>query len=118
MRLAIMFLLLIPILSLSAEIITPVEIWRAGGEDDEDVFFGVIMAAQLAPNGDLWLLDMQLSTLHHYSIEGELIESLMIEGDGPGEVREPTRMFFRVSPKSKWTSTVAPAMELSSISRI
>ncbi len=99
MRLAVMFLLLIPTLALSAEIITPVEIWRAGGQDDEDVFFGVITAAQLAPDGDLWLLDMQLSTLYQYSIEGELIESLVVEGDGPGEVREPTRMFF--TPEEK-----------------
>ena len=98
MRLGIMFLLLIPVLSLSAEIITPVEMWRAGGEDD-DVFFGVIMAAHLAPNGDLWLLDMQLSTLYQYSIDGELMESLMVEGDGPGEVREPTKMFF--TPEGK-----------------
>jgi len=99
MRLVIVFLLLIPTLSLSAEIITPVEMWRAGGDDDENVFFGVIMSAQLAPNGDLWLLDMQLSTLYQYSIEGEFIESLMVEGDGPGEVREPARMFF--TPEGK-----------------
>ncbi|MFO7610158.1 MAG: hypothetical protein R6X35_13395 [Candidatus Krumholzibacteriia bacterium] len=68
--------------------------WRAGGESDE-VFFGNVGAVQADPQGNVLLLDSQLSEVHVYSPAGEHVATLGREGDGPGEVRRPGDMFVR-----------------------
>ncbi|MBE0564905.1 MAG: hypothetical protein IH621_03040 [Krumholzibacteria bacterium] len=70
------------------------EAWRAGGENDE-VFFGNVGAVQTDPEGNVLLLDAQLSEVHVYSRTGEHLSTLGREGDGPGEVRRPGDMFVR-----------------------
>ncbi len=65
-----------------------VERWRAGGEDDV-VFFGVIRDAAPGPDGQVYLLDGQLSEVQVYDADGKHLGTLGREGDGPGEFRRP-----------------------------
>ncbi len=69
------------------------ELWRAGGEED-DQFFGVVSSAVADDAGNVYLLDMQLAEVQVYSPEGEWLKNLSREGDGPGEVRRPRRLLF------------------------
>lgn len=64
------------------------EVWRAGGEDD-DVVFGMITSVVEGPQGEVVLLDGQLSLAHVYDRDGNHLRTLFGEGDGPGEVRGP-----------------------------
>ncbi len=68
--------------------------WRAGGMDDTDNLFGVIVQALADEDGNLYLLDSQLSEVAVLSPEGERIATLSREGDGPGESRRPNDMIF------------------------
>jgi len=68
------------------------EQWRVGGEDD-DIFFGTVSGAVSADNGNLYVLDGQLSQIQAYSPDGEWLMTLSGEGDGPGEVRNPGGIF-------------------------
>jgi len=70
------------------------EIWRAGGEDDEDVLFGLITQARVADDGSIYLLDLQLSQVHVFSPDGEYLTALSQEGEGPGEVTRPRDFLF------------------------
>ena len=69
-------------------------LWEAGGEDDEDVIFGLITQILEDDEGQLYLLDRQLSQVHVFSPEGEFLRALSREGDGPGEARSPNDMYF------------------------
>ena len=64
------------------------EIWSAGGEDD-DVLFGLITRVRADAEGNLYVLDGQLSQAHVYDRDGNRLRSLFGEGDGPGEIRGP-----------------------------
>jgi hypothetical protein len=68
------------------------EQWRLGG-DDEDLFFGTIARTHLGPDGNLYILDGQLSQVHVISPDGEHLRTVSKEGDGPGEVRNPGDFF-------------------------
>lgn len=70
------------------------ELWRIGGEDDEDNIFGVVNRALVDDNNNIYLLDAQLSQISVYSPDGELMKILGKEGDGPGEFRGPVDMCF------------------------
>jgi len=70
------------------------ELWRIGGEDDEDNIFGVVNRALVDEDNNIYLLDAQLSQISVYSPDGELIKILGKEGDGPGEFRGPVDMCF------------------------
>ena len=72
--------------------VSPVEQWRIGG-DDEDLFFGTIARTQVGPDGNLYILDGQLSQVLVISPDGEHLDTLSKEGDGPGEVRRPGDFF-------------------------
>ena len=69
-----------------------VELWRAGGEDDE-IFFGNISAVRSDEEGKIYLLDSQLSEVHVYSPEGEHLRVLGREGEGPGEFQGSNDIF-------------------------
>ena len=69
-----------------------VEQWRLGG-DDEDLFFGTIARIHQGPDGKIYILDGQLSQVQVISPDGEYLNSLSKEGDGPGEVRRPGDFF-------------------------
>ena len=71
------------------------ELWRLGGDtDDEDEFFGVIVRITSDSQGNIFLLDSQLSEVKIYTPEGEYLNSIGREGEGPGEFRRPSDMFF------------------------
>jgi hypothetical protein len=70
------------------------ELWQVGGEDDEETVFGIITKVLIDDENNIYLLDAQLSEISVFSPEGERINTLGREGDGPGEFRGPTDMCF------------------------
>jgi hypothetical protein len=69
------------------------EVWRHGGEDDED-FFGMISQCVIGDDGTIYLLDTRMSEVPVYSPDGERLTTLSREGDGPGETRIPANLLF------------------------
>ncbi len=69
------------------------EAWRTGGEDD-DIIIGAVMRVLADADGEVYVLDGQLSQVQVYSPAGEHLRTLSREGEGPGEVRRPMDMFF------------------------
>lgn len=69
------------------------EAWSAGGEDGED-FFGLISKVLIDEDGTVYLLDTRLSEVPVYSPDGERLDTLSREGEGPGETRMPTNLVF------------------------
>jgi hypothetical protein len=77
------------------ETITPKELWRLGGEDEEqDVIFGLIGDALVDDQDNTYLLDTILSTIHKVAPDGTILTSIGREGDGPGELRNSRTMTF------------------------
>jgi hypothetical protein len=71
------------------------ELWQIGGDtDDEDEFFGVIARITTDKEGNVYLLDSQLSEVKVFSADGEYLRTIGREGEGPGEFRSPQDMFF------------------------
>lgn len=64
------------------------ELWRLGGEDG-DYIFGVMIDASCDTEGNVYLLDHQLSHVTMVSPDGEILRDLGREGEGPGECRMP-----------------------------
>jgi hypothetical protein len=69
------------------------EVWRHGGEDDEE-FFGMISQCVVGDDGTIYLLDTLTSEVPVYSPDGERLETLSRAGDGPGETRTPSGLLF------------------------
>jgi hypothetical protein len=69
------------------------ELWRAGG-DDESVLFGRIADVKRHADGTVYVLDNQLCRIVVFSQDGEHLRDLSREGDGPGELRQPTGLVF------------------------
>lgn len=63
------------------------EIWRRGGEDDDEVLLGIVTSVLTDQDGNLYVLDAQLMEIKVFSPDGELTGTLGREGDGPGEFR-------------------------------
>ena len=70
------------------------ELWRRGGEDDEEVFFGTIAEFLHDDEGNIYLLDGQVSEIHIFDTEGELLETIGRQGEGPGEFQNGGDMFW------------------------
>jgi hypothetical protein len=71
------------------------ELWRIGGDtDNDDEFFGVIGRVIADKDGNVYLLDNQLSEVKVFSPDGEYLRTIGREGEGPGEFRRPQDMFF------------------------
>jgi hypothetical protein len=69
------------------------EEWRIGGEDDEEIF-GVITSIIADKKGNFYMLDSQLNEVKIYSSDGEFMDSIGREGEGPGEFRNPSNIFL------------------------
>jgi hypothetical protein len=79
----------------SPKIVELKEMWRIGGDtDNDDELFGVIVHLLTDGRGNVYVLDKQLAQVKIFSKEGEFIRDIGREGDGPGEFREPSCMFF------------------------
>lgn len=70
------------------------EVWRIGGEDDEDILLGVTQRGVMDSQGNVFLLDSQLSQVLVISPDGELVTTLGREGEGPGEMNRPADLFL------------------------
>lgn len=68
------------------ETVTLEELWRAGGEGDSDVFFGLVTRVVAGEDGTVYLLDPQRHLAHVYDPDGRARPTIFREGDGPGEV--------------------------------
>lgn len=75
------------------EVVRLEEMWRAGGEDG-DVIFGHVFRATADADGNVYLVDTQLSEVPVFAPDGELIKTLSREGEGPGETRAPLDAIF------------------------
>lgn len=69
------------------------ELWRVGG-DEEEIFFGVIAEMLHDESGNIYLLDSQLSEILIFTSDGEYLQSIGREGEGPGEFRNGIDMFW------------------------
>ncbi len=70
------------------------ELWRIGGWEDEETLLGIINKVLIDDDNNIYLMDAQLSEIKVFSPEGDQINVIGKEGDGPGEFRGPTDMAF------------------------
>ncbi|MBP2681191.1 MAG: hypothetical protein H6Q78_1054 [Candidatus Krumholzibacteriota bacterium] len=70
------------------------ELWRAGGEGDDEVLFGVISQITTDSRGNVYILDSQLNQVMILSPNGEQIRAIGREGEGPGEFQRPSDLFL------------------------
>ncbi len=70
------------------------ELWRIGGEEDEDNLLGVIDRVLVDDDGTVYLLDIQLVEVQVFDTDGEYVRSLGKQGDGPGELRNVRDLLF------------------------
>ncbi len=80
--------------SSAAVVASPKELWRTGGEGDEDVLFGVIAQITSDDSGNVYVLDAQLNQVVVFSPEGEYVRVIGREGEGPGEFQRPSDLFL------------------------
>ena len=69
------------------------EIWRLGGDNEDDPLLGFVSAGDRDDQGNTYLVDRQLSQVLVIGPQGELVTTLGREGDGPGEMRQPHGIF-------------------------
>ncbi len=78
--------------------LSPQELWRAGG-DDEEIIFGVVSDVAIDAEGKLYALDSQLSSISVFDPDGNFLRTIGREGEGPGEFRRASQLF--VTPDGK-----------------
>ncbi len=76
------------------ETITLTEVWRIGGQDDEENLFGIINDVLVDDDNNLHLLDIQLVEVQIFTPSGEYVRSLGRRGSGPGELRSLSGALF------------------------
>jgi len=64
------------------------ELWRVGDEGS-GFLFGMISQVREDAEGNIYVMDAQLSDVHVFSPGGEHLRTLFREGEGPGEIRGP-----------------------------
>jgi 6-bladed beta-propeller len=79
--------------------LAPPELWRVGGDDDEDIIFGVLRDIAIDRTGNVYLLDVQLNQVMVFDREGAFLRTIGREGEGPGEFRRPSSFF--ITPEGK-----------------
>ncbi len=93
---AVRFALVLAILTFAAtavaqpgdlQIIALHELWEVGADDDDEVLFGVISSIDVDAEGNVYVLDSQLTEVTMFSADGEYIGLIGREGEGPGEFR-------------------------------
>lgn len=72
------------------------ERWRIDTEDPETPLMGYFGQTQVVVHdGRVYMLDRQLCHVLVYSDDGEYLDTIMREGEGPGEIRRPGVMLLR-----------------------
>lgn len=72
------------------------EQWRIDAEDPATPLMGYFGQSQIiVHDGRVYMLDGQLCHILVYNDNGEYITTIIREGEGPGEVRNPGAMFLR-----------------------
>ncbi|UCH83778.1 MAG: 6-bladed beta-propeller [Candidatus Latescibacterota bacterium] len=74
--------------------LSPKELWRVSGDEDDEFLFGVLSEITCDGDGNIYLLDSQLSVVMVFSEGGEYLRSIGREGEGPGEFRRATDLFM------------------------
>lgn len=69
------------------QILPAEELWRWGGDEEHDPLLGRVADAVIDADGNVYVLDANLSVIHVLSPEGALLRTIGGEGDGPGEFR-------------------------------
>ena len=69
------------------------EIWRLGGDNEDDPLLGLVFDGARDDRGNTYLVDRQLSQVLVIGPDGEPTATLGREGDGPGELRRPHGIF-------------------------
>ena len=69
------------------------ELWRRGGDDD-DLLFGIVSQLVKDTDGNIYLLDGQLSEIQVLSPGGDHLRTIGHEGEGPGEFRNASDMYM------------------------
>ena len=70
------------------------EVWRRGGEDDEEIFFGTIAGFLHDEAGNIYLLDGQLSEIQVFAPGGKWLRTIGRRGEGPGEFQNASGMYW------------------------
>ena len=69
------------------------EVWRVDG-DDEEVLLGVVAQFLQDDDGNVYLLDGQLSEIQVFTPDGEHLSTIGRGGEGPGEFQNGADMFW------------------------
>ncbi len=70
------------------------ELWRVGGDDDDDLLFGVVNSVIGDEEGNIYILDRQMCQVSVVTASGEFVRMLGREGEGPGEIRLPNQLLL------------------------
>jgi hypothetical protein len=70
------------------------ELWRRGGEDDEEILLGIVSSVLTAADGNLYVLDAQLMEVKVFAPDGRLVRTLGRQGQGPGEFENAQQIAF------------------------
>lgn len=74
------------------QVLQPEELWRWGGDEENDPLLGRITDVAVGADGDLYVLDANQSVIHVLGPAGELRRTIGGEGDGPGEFRNAAEL--------------------------
>ncbi len=71
------------------------ELWRVGGySDDDDQIFGVVAEIQADEDGNVYLLDGQLSEIRIFDADGQFVDVIGRSGEAPGEFNAAADFVF------------------------
>lgn len=70
------------------------EMWRRGGEDDDEVLLGIVSSVLTDADGNLYVLDAQLMEIKVFAPDGRLVRTLGRQGQGPGEFENAQQIAF------------------------
>jgi hypothetical protein len=68
-------------------------LWERGGEDDDDVLFGRLSQIVQDAEGNIYVLDSQLTEIQVFSPSGEFLRTVGRQGEGPGEFMNVSDMY-------------------------